>query len=147
MTGYIATAFAGSSAKNAVAVAGTATSATVFGLQGGTTYTIQVRAVNSQGSGPAVNSNAVTPTGAATTYASTVLNDGPALYDRLGDPSGAISPDSSGNGNTGSYAGGVTLNQPGALVNDPDGAALFNGSTGYVRAPNASSRFSFMKEL
>jgi len=139
VTGYIATAYAGSSAKNAVAVGGTATSATVFGLQGGTTYTLQVRAMNSQGSGPAVNSNAVTPTGASTTYASTVLNDGPVLYDRLGDPSGAIAPDSSGNGDTGGYAGGIALNQPGALVNDPDGAALFDGSTGYARAPNASS--------
>jgi Concanavalin A-like lectin/glucanases superfamily/Fibronectin type III domain len=139
VTGYIATAYAGTAAKNSVAVGGTSTSATLYGLQGGTSYTVQVRAVNAQGTGGATTSNAVTPTGSASTYTSTVLGDGPALYYQLGDPSGTISPDSSGAGNTGVYNGGLTQNQPGALGSDPDGATLLDGVTGDIRAPNSSS--------
>ncbi|HXN00282.1 MAG TPA: LamG-like jellyroll fold domain-containing protein [Candidatus Dormibacteraeota bacterium] len=139
ITGYVATAYAGTTAKNATAMSGTTTSATLYGLQGGVAYTIQVRAMNSQGTGAAGTSNAVTPTGAPVTYASTVLGDGPALYYRLSDPSGTVSPDSSGNGNTGTYGGGFAPNQPGAVSNDPDGAVLLNGSTGNIRARNSSS--------
>jgi hypothetical protein len=139
VTGYIATAYAGTAAKNSVAVGGASTLATLYGLQGGTSYTIQVRALNPQGTGPAATSNAVTPTGPASTYTSTVLGDAPALYYRLGDPSGAVSPDSSGNGNRGAYAGGITRNQPGALPSDPDGATLLDGISGNIRAPSSNS--------
>lgn len=139
ISGYIATAYAGTSARNSVAVSGASTSATITGLQGGTSYTIQVQAVNSIGTGPSGPSNAVTPTGSASTYTSTVLADGPNLYYRLGDPSGTISPDSSGHGNTGAYAGGYTLSQAGALLNDADGSTLLDGVSGRVRAPNSSS--------
>jgi len=138
-TAYVATAYAGTSAKNSVAVNGSATSATLYGLQGGTAYTIQVRAMNSQGTGPAGTSNLVTPTGAATTYTSTVLGDGPVLYYRLSDPSGTIAADSSNTGNTGSYAGGYTQNVAGGLLNDPDGATLLDGSTGNIRAKSSTS--------
>jgi Concanavalin A-like lectin/glucanases superfamily/Fibronectin type III domain len=139
VTGYIATAYAGTTAKNAVAVGGSSSSAILYGLQGGSAYTVQVRAVNAQGTGPAATSNSVTPTGSASTYTSTVLGDGPALYYRLGDPSGTISPDSSGRGNAGIYNGGATQNQPGALSSDPDGATLLDGVTGNVRTPNSSA--------
>ena len=47
--------------------------------------------------------------GAPATYASTVLADSPVAYWRLGEASGSSAADSSGNGNGGSYAGGVTL--------------------------------------
>jgi Concanavalin A-like lectin/glucanases superfamily/Fibronectin type III domain len=139
VTGYIATAYAGPTARNSVAVGGSSTSAILYGLQGGISYTVQVRAVNAQGTGPAATSNAVTPSGSASTYASTVLGDGPALYYRLGDPSGTISPDSSGSGNTGAYNGGVTQHQPSALSSDPDGATLLDGISGDIRAPSSSS--------
>lgn len=139
VTGYIATAYAGSSAKNSVAVSATGTSATLYGLQGGTAYTIQVRGVNPQGTGPVGTSNVITPTGAATTYASTVMVDGPVLYYRLSDPSGTIAPDSSNHANTGTYTGGITLNQPGALPNDADGAARLDGSSGSIKAASSSS--------
>lgn len=139
VTAYIATAYDGASARNSVAVAGTSAAATIYGLRAGLPYTVQVRAINSNGTGPAAISNGVTPTGAGSTYASTVLGDGPNLYYRLGDPSGTIAPDSSGNGNTGGYFGGATLNQQGAVLNDPDGAVRSDGSTGYARTPSSTS--------
>jgi hypothetical protein len=145
ITGYIATAYASSSAKNSVAVDSASRTATVTGLQGGVSYTVQVRAVNGQGIGGVAISNAVVPSGASSTYASTVLGSNPgdpnpALYYRLGDHSGTITPDSSGTGNVGTYFGGFTLNsQPGALLNDPDGSVLFDGSTGYARTANSQS--------
>jgi hypothetical protein len=139
VTGYIATAYAGTTPKNSVAVGSSSSSAILYGLQGGTSYTIQVRSVNSQTTSTAATSNAVTPTGSAATYTSTVLTDRPALYYRLGDPSGTISPDSSGGGNTGVYNGGITQNQPSALASDPDGATMLDGSSGNVRASNSGS--------
>ena len=65
--------------------------------------------------------------GAPATYASTVMADSPAAYWRLGEASGSSAADSSGNGNGGSYAGGVTLGAP-ALINDPNTAASFDGN-------------------
>jgi hypothetical protein len=41
--------------------------------------------------------------------------------------------------NHGSYGGGVTLRQAGALAGDGDDAALLDGSTGYVSVPDSSS--------
>lgn len=74
-------------------------------------------------------------------YKATVLADSPVGYWRLGEASGTNAADSSGNGNTGTYTGGVTLGQPGAIQADPDGlvnaAALFDGSSGYVQGPTA----------
>jgi len=139
ITGYLATAYAGSSAKNSVALDRAGSSATIYGLQGGTTYTIQVRARNAIGTGPAGISNTVMPTGSASTYASTVLGDGPVLYYRLSDPSGNVAADSSNSGNAGAYAGGITQNVSGGLGGDPDGAVLLDGNSGNVRAGNSSS--------
>lgn len=67
-------------------------------------------------------------------YEQTVLNDNPSIYLRLGrdDIGGTVAHDRSSGGNNGTYVGGVTLNQSGALTGDPDTAALFDGSTGYV---------------
>ena len=68
-----------------------------------------------------------------TTYASAVSSDHPTGWWRLGEAPGATAAaDSSGNGINGSYTGGVTLGQPGAISGDPDTAATFDGSTGYV---------------
>jgi hypothetical protein len=65
--------------------------------------------------------------GTPVTYSSTVLGDSPAAYWRLGEASGTGAADSSGNGNGGSYAGGVTLGAP-ALINDANTSASFDGS-------------------
>lgn len=64
-------------------------------------------------------------------YAPVVLADTPLGYWRLDETSGTSAADSSGNGRTGTYTGGFTLNQTGALV-DGNAALLLNGSSGYV---------------
>jgi RHS repeat-associated protein len=129
--GYIATGFSGASARNAIGVDGNTLTTTITGLKGGTAYTFQVTARNAVGTGPASTASAaVTPSGGATTYASTVLGDSPALYYRLGDPSGTMAADSSGGGRPGTYAGGFTLGTGGVIGGDTDTAASFDGVTG-----------------
>jgi len=123
VSGYVVTALIGSTPQNSEAVTGTVTTATLTGLKGGTPYTFQVTALNSYGASPtSAPSTASTPSGGASTYASTIIGDGPAAYYRLGDPSGTLAADSSGNGRLGSYAGG-SLGLRGALVTDPDTSA------------------------
>jgi hypothetical protein len=58
----------------------------------------------------------------------------PSLYWRLNETSGTVASDLSGNGRDGTYGSGVTLNQPSAIVDDPeDASALFNNnSNSYV---------------
>jgi hypothetical protein len=70
-------------------------------------------------------------------YSDTIVADGPLGYWRLGesDPS-QPAMDSSGNGNDGAYMGGVTLGKPGAIANDDDTAAGFDGATGFVDIPS-----------
>jgi glucose/arabinose dehydrogenase/PKD repeat protein len=70
------------------------------------------------------------PTGA--TYKDAVLADSPLAYWRLGETSGTTVGDSSGNSRSGSYAGGVSLAQPGALAGDADTSAYFNGGAAHV---------------
>lgn len=56
---------------------------------------------------------------------------------RFGEPSGTVALDSSGNGNNGTYLGGVTLGQPGVIAGNT--AALFDGFNDTVRIPNSIS--------
>lgn len=78
----------------------------------------------------------------AVAYANAVLADSPVAYWRLGESSGTSAADASGNANTGTYAGGVTLAQAGALAAEPDGtsdtAASFDGASGMVSASDAA---------
>jgi len=67
-----------------------------------------------------------------------VLADGPIAYWRLGESSGTTAVDTTGNGHTGTYLGGVTLGVPAALVGDTDTAARFNGSNGMVQVPDSA---------
>jgi hypothetical protein len=133
--GYVVTAYKnGTTPQNAVATPGTATSATIGGLVAGTAYTVQVVGFNQFGSGAPGISASVTPTGASTTYASTVLGDAPAIFWRLGEPGGSVAADSSGNGNTGTYSSsGVTYGAAGAPLGDADTAVSLSGGnvTGY----------------
>ncbi len=66
-------------------------------------------------------------------YGATVLADSPAGYWRLGEASGAA-VDSSGNGNPGSYTGGVTRGVQGALMgsSDTNRGVRFDGINDYV---------------
>lgn len=77
-------------------------------------------------------------------YRQTVLNDGQAGYWRWDETSGTTAADASGNGRTGTYTAGFTLNQPGLIAAEiTDGsvnpAVLLNGSTGYVAMPDYAS--------
>jgi hypothetical protein len=64
-------------------------------------------------------------------YRATVLADRPIGYWRLGDTT-ATAADASGNGTAGIYGSGITLGVPGAVLNDADTAAEFNGNTGVI---------------
>ncbi len=65
---------------------------------------------------------------AGNTYASAVTADAPTVYWRLGEASGTNAADTSGNARPGTYVGGVTLKQPGALAGDSNTAASFDGN-------------------
>jgi hypothetical protein len=56
----------------------------------------------------------------------------PAIWHRLDETSGTTAADSSGNGRDGTYAGGVALNQAGALIANQGSAAGFNGMSSWV---------------
>jgi Concanavalin A-like lectin/glucanases superfamily/Putative Ig domain/Bacterial Ig-like domain len=73
-----------------------------------------------------------------TTYNGLVLADGARGYWRLGESSGTTAVDETGASN-GTYAGGVTLGDPGALVNDPNTAVDLNGASGRVSIPSVSA--------
>lgn len=72
---------------------------------------------------------------AAPSYVNDVLADNPTGYWQLNDAVGSsVAADSSGNGNNGTYEGGVVLGVPGPIAGDPATAAQFNGATSYVTA-------------
>ncbi len=77
----------------------------------------------------------------APSYASSVLADTPTGYWRFGEPSGTTMLDSSGQlpADNGTYIGGVTLGQPGALAVDPNTAALYDGINDQGRVPDSNS--------
>ena len=136
ISGYIVQAYVGSQAQNAIAVGGTVVTATLSGLQGGVAYTFQVAAANSFGNGPSSSATAaVTPSGSATTYASTVLGNAPSLFYRLGDPSGTVAADSSGSGIAATYNGNAALGGAGVVLGDPDHAVVLDGGSAYISAP------------
>ncbi|HEY1917367.1 MAG TPA: LamG-like jellyroll fold domain-containing protein [Streptosporangiaceae bacterium] len=118
VTGYLVTAYAGTTAGNAVSVPATATSTVMTGLAGGTAYTFQIQALNEYGAGAAATTAAATPTGTASTYDTTLQSDGPSAFYRLADTDPLAMADSSGNGVTGAYGPQATLGQPGPLASD-----------------------------
>jgi hypothetical protein len=121
---YVVTAMLGTKAVNSQSVPATATSTTINGLQSGSAYTFKITANNSYGAGTGATTTAgVTPTGAPSTYASTVLSDKPTVFYRLGDSSAALMADSSGHGYNGAYsAANVTEGATGPLAGAPTGA-------------------------
>jgi hypothetical protein len=70
---------------------------------------------------------------AATTYSASVLADSPSVYWRLGETTGTNAADASGHARPGTYLGGVTLNQAGALTGDANRAVSLDGSNDAVR--------------
>jgi Concanavalin A-like lectin/glucanases superfamily/Bacterial Ig-like domain len=73
-----------------------------------------------------------------TSYRSEVLADNPGSYWRLGEASGTAAADTMG-ANPGTYTGGVTLGQPGAIVGDTNASASLDGVDDYVVVPDAPS--------
>ncbi len=72
-------------------------------------------------------------------YATAVLADSPVGYWRLGETAGKLALDTSGNGNTGAYEGGVALGTSGPASGDGVPAATLDGSTGHVSVPDGPS--------
>ncbi|HYT09961.1 MAG TPA: LamG-like jellyroll fold domain-containing protein [Mycobacteriales bacterium] len=75
-------------------------------------------------------------------YGKAVFDSGPDLYWRLGEASGTVAADASGNDRAGSYGSGVALGLPGALSGTSNTAINTNGtqagtviSTGPVQGP------------
>ena len=66
------------------------------------------------------------------TYSAAVLADQPIGYWRLGEMAGPAALDTSSNNLNGTYQGGITLDQTGALPGDRDTSAQLDGSTGFV---------------
>lgn len=62
------------------------------------------------------------------TYSAAVLTDAPVAYYRLGEASGTVMVDSSGNARDGTYLAAFTLGQTGALTGDPNTAVAFAGN-------------------
>jgi len=140
ISGYMITPHVGSTVRTPVRVAGMQTSVVIANLSGGTTYSFSVVATNDSGNGPAsAASNAVTVTGASYPYSPAVLGDAPGAYWRLGESPGVPAADATGNGNSGTYAGGFTEGQAGPVVGDPNTATSFDGSTGHVVVPSSAS--------
>lgn len=71
--------------------------------------------------------------GGSSTYRAAVLADSPVGYWRLGDAAGSTTcHDETGHGHDGAVIGGVTLGARGALANDTDTAARFDGTSGTI---------------
>ena len=86
------------------------------------------------------------PPSAPTSYRDTVLGqNGLVSYWRLGETSGTTAADSKAT-NNGTYLNGVTLGAPGAIANDPNTAAAFNGTTNKISLPTLSTTGDFTIE-
>lgn len=87
-------------------------------------------------------------------YPDIVLASGPRGYWRLGELSGATAADAASlagapqNGaQPGTYVGGYTLGQPGALIGDSNPATAFDGSSGLVQVSDGYQPTSYTIEL
>jgi len=135
---YLITAYQGSTPVNSIAVPGSRASAVLTGLAGGIPVTVQVAGGNLYGLGVPAGSGPVTPTGATTTYASTVLADSPVAYYRLGEPAATpVGGESSGRAGPLAYTTTATLGVAGALASDTDTGLTNNGGccVGSAQAP------------
>ena len=106
-----------------------------------TAYDYRVTAVDLAGNESAPSS-AVTarptasPCTASSDYSASVLGTaGLVAYWRLGDGTGTVTCEARGVA-PGAYNGGFTLARSGAIYNDANTAVRFDGTSGYVKAPN-----------
>ncbi len=121
------------------------------GLTPGSTHTYQVQAVENSlphNSSPKSVASSVTVATTNADYTTTVKADRPTLYWRLGETSGTVAADASGNGHTGSYQNGPTLGQSGAIVNDTNKAVRLDGVNDFVTSSSSyTNPQSFSVEL
>lgn len=74
-------------------------------------------------------------------YITEVLADHPIIYHRMGELSGAVAIDISGNARNGAYTGGFTLNQPGVSL-DGNASVGFDGLTALLTTAEISGLFA-----
>lgn len=111
-----------------------AVSASLTGLAEGQTYHYRVVATNATGTTSGADRTFSTAPAAPSAYRTAVLGTAGLLaYWRLGEPGGTVAADET-SANPGSYSGGITLGDPGALTGDPDPSAGFDGVNGEMTA-------------
>lgn len=136
----LTTAYGSTTASQPVTPADNASHAvsfTVTGLTVGSTYHYRVIATNGTGSTAGVDRTLSTAAPAPSAYRAAVLGTaGLIAYWRVGEATGSVAADEKG-ANPGSYSGGLTLGDPGALTGDPDASAHFDGASGEMTAPAA----------
>jgi hypothetical protein len=95
--------------------------------------------------GTGTSSGSFIVTAAASYYS--LITGGPSLlaYWRLGETSGSTAADTTATYN-GTYINQPTLGSPGAIVNDPDTSATFNGTNQRVNLPALPSATNFTIE-
>ncbi len=74
-------------------------------------------------------------------YSTTILSQDPVAYYRLGESSGTVAYDSSGNHDNASLSGSITLGVPGAVGNDSNTAYQFNGGSIAAVVPESTGLF------
>jgi hypothetical protein len=111
------------------------------GLTAGQSYTYRVRARDPWGNSQLSNQYSVTvaASGPPTSYANRVLQDGPALYWRLGDTPGAGQAQDEAGVQTG-LVSAMTFGRPGAIVGDPDTAVSPTGTSSRIVQPPLVNR-------
>lgn len=94
------------------------------------------------------------PTPVPLTYAQTVVAMAPVAYWRLGEASGTVATDASGNGHDAAWNGTPLLGQPSLLVGDADpSATIQNTPSAYLSVPHhadldpAAGSFSYFQLL
>ena len=129
-TGYTATAQPGGASCST-----TTTGCTITGLTDGTTYSVTVVTLTTDGNSAPSPAVSVTPATCLTSpYSVAVAADSPTLWYPLNDTAGTTAHDYSATPHNGIYQGGVTLGAAGPTTCGT--AATFNGSTGYVSNAN-----------
>jgi RHS repeat-associated protein len=134
ITGYVVTPKVGTTFRTPITFNSAATAQVITNLSGGTAYTFTVNGINSLGTGISSTATApATPTGSALPiYEGTALADAPAGFWSLGETSGNIATDLTGNAN-GQYTGSYVQGDVGPVINMPSKATNFSGSDAYVR--------------